>query len=242
MINNNRLANTSLERIYPRQMDPNKAADRDSIELHQQRYEYAVKQLSGEQILDLACGKGRHSKYLYKQGFDVTGVDLSKESIDYAKQYQKPRLHFQVHDMCLPYPQQFDAVFNLFTSFGYFEKEEDNFDFAILDKVVQEMRVFDIRDIGQETEAEITAVDTVDEIGKDEIVVDIRSPEEEDDQPLVIEGVEVRHIPFYKLSTQFGDLDQSKQYLLYCDKGIMSKLQALYLLDNGYTNVKVYRK
>jgi SAM-dependent methyltransferase len=77
-------------------------------------------------ILDLACGRGRHAKYLYKQGFTVTGVDLSEESIRYAKQYEKPNLHFQVHDMCLPYPEKFDAVFNLFTSFGYFEKESDN--------------------------------------------------------------------------------------------------------------------
>ncbi len=77
-------------------------------------------------ILDLACGKGRHAKYLYKQGFDVTGVDLSKESIAYAKQYEKEGLRFEVHDMCLPYPNKFDAVFNLFTSFGYFENEEDN--------------------------------------------------------------------------------------------------------------------
>lgn len=79
-----------------------------------------------DSILDLACGRGRHSKYLYKQGFDVTGVDLSRESIEYAKQYEKPKLHFDVHDMCLPYPKQFDAVFNLFTSFGYFENEIDN--------------------------------------------------------------------------------------------------------------------
>ncbi len=77
-------------------------------------------------ILDLACGKGRHAKYLYKQGFDVTGIDLSEESIQHAKQYEKPGLHFEVHDMCLPYSKQFDAVFNLFTSFGYFENEEDN--------------------------------------------------------------------------------------------------------------------
>ncbi|SRX55790.1 bifunctional 2-polyprenyl-6-hydroxyphenol methylase/3-demethylubiquinol 3-O-methyltransferase UbiG [Aequorivita sp. CIP111184] len=77
-------------------------------------------------ILDLACGRGRHSKYLYKQGFNVTGVDLSEESIKDAKQYEQPKLHFEVHDMCLPYPQQFDAVFNLFTSFGYFENEIDN--------------------------------------------------------------------------------------------------------------------
>lgn len=77
-------------------------------------------------ILDLACGRGRHAKYLYKKGFNVTGVDLSEESIRYAKQYEKNRLHFEVHDMCFPYPQKFDAVFNLFTSFGYFKNESDN--------------------------------------------------------------------------------------------------------------------
>ncbi len=77
-------------------------------------------------ILDLACGRGRHSKYLSRQGFDVTGLDLSPESIAYAKQYENPSLHFEVHDMCEPYKEKFDAVFNLFTSFGYFEKEEDN--------------------------------------------------------------------------------------------------------------------
>lgn len=80
----------------------------------------------GDSILDLACGRGRHAKYLYRQGFDVTAIDLSEESIEHAKQYEKPHLHFEVHDMCLPYPEQFDAVFNLFTSFGYFENEIDN--------------------------------------------------------------------------------------------------------------------
>ncbi|WP_339698410.1 class I SAM-dependent methyltransferase [uncultured Marixanthomonas sp.] len=77
-------------------------------------------------ILDLACGKGRHAKYLNKIGYDVTGVDLSNSSIEYAKQFESKNLHFEVHDMCLPYPDKFDAVFNLFTSFGYFEKENDN--------------------------------------------------------------------------------------------------------------------
>ena len=77
-------------------------------------------------ILDLACGKGRHSIYLNKIGFNVTGVDLSKNSIAYAKQFENDTLKFNVHDMCKPYHEQFDAVFNLFTSFGYFENEEDN--------------------------------------------------------------------------------------------------------------------
>lgn len=77
-------------------------------------------------ILDLACGKGRHAIYLNKIGYDVTGVDLSENSIEHAKQFENDTLHFNVHDMCKPYHEQFDAVFNLFTSFGYFENEEDN--------------------------------------------------------------------------------------------------------------------
>ncbi len=80
----------------------------------------------GGTILDLACGKGRHSRYLNKIGYDVTGIDLSVNSIAYAKQFENHRLKFEVHDMCRPYPKQFDAVFNLFTSFGYFDKEADN--------------------------------------------------------------------------------------------------------------------
>ncbi|MFP2995059.1 class I SAM-dependent methyltransferase [Spongiivirga sp. MCCC 1A20706] len=81
---------------------------------------------AGDQILDLACGKGRHSIYLNSLGFDVTGADLSKNSIEFARKYENDNLRFVVHDMCLPFDKKFDAVFNLFTSFGYFENEADN--------------------------------------------------------------------------------------------------------------------
>lgn len=124
------------------------------------------------------------------------------------------------------------------------EAEEANFDMSILDKVVEETRIMDIRDIGKETEAEVQAVahvETVDSAGHDNVVVDIRSPEEEDANPLDLGDIEVKHIPFFKLATQFGDLEKDKTYLLYCDRGVMSKLQALYLHDNGFKNVKVYR-
>lgn len=77
-------------------------------------------------ILDLACGKGRHSVYLNKLGYDVTGVDLSEQSINYAKQYENDTLKFEVHDMSKPFNDKFDAVFNLFTSFGYFDDESCN--------------------------------------------------------------------------------------------------------------------
>ena len=77
-------------------------------------------------VLDLACGKGRHSVYLNSLGYNVTGLDLSENSIEYAKQFENDTLRFEVHDMCKPYNEKFDAVFNLFTSFGYFDKDEDN--------------------------------------------------------------------------------------------------------------------
>lgn len=80
----------------------------------------------GSKILDLACGKGRHSVYLNSIGYDVTGVDLSKNSIDFAKQFENNMLHFKEHDMTLPLGETFDGVFNLFTSFGYFENLDDN--------------------------------------------------------------------------------------------------------------------
>ncbi|MGX7668534.1 SAM-dependent methyltransferase [Flavobacterium pedocola] len=77
-------------------------------------------------ILDLACGKGRHSVYLNQLGYDVTGADLSENSIAAASEFANEKLHFKVHDMREPFEEKFDAVFNLFTSFGYFESDDDN--------------------------------------------------------------------------------------------------------------------
>jgi SAM-dependent methyltransferase len=77
-------------------------------------------------ILDLACGRGRHSLYLSKLGYNVTGADLSEDSIAFAKQFENEQLRFEVHDMTVPFGKTFDGVFNLFTSFGYFDDEADN--------------------------------------------------------------------------------------------------------------------
>lgn len=77
-------------------------------------------------VLDLACGKGRHSIYLNSLGYNVLGADLSENSIQEAKKHENETLHFKVHDMRLPFQEKFDAVFNLFTSFGYFENNHDN--------------------------------------------------------------------------------------------------------------------
>ncbi|NUU64622.1 tRNA 4-thiouridine(8) synthase ThiI [Enterobacteriaceae bacterium BIT-l23] len=121
------------------------------------------------------------------------------------------------------------------------EAEEANFDFAILDHVVETATNMDIRDIAEQAQQEVVEVETVTSFGPNDAVLDIRSIDEQDDKPLSLEGVEVVSLPFYKLSTKFGDLDQSKNYLLWCERGVMSRLQALYLREQGFSNVKVWR-
>ncbi|WP_420553671.1 class I SAM-dependent methyltransferase [Tenacibaculum aiptasiae] len=77
-------------------------------------------------IADLPCGKGRHSVYLNSLGYKVTGGDLSSNSIKHAKQFENDTLHFEVWDMRTPLENKYDAVFNLFTSFGYFDDDKED--------------------------------------------------------------------------------------------------------------------
>jgi SAM-dependent methyltransferase len=75
----------------------------------------------GSTMLDVACGRGRHSLTLANHGFDVTGIDLSHQSIMAAKANERNNLHFYQHDMRQPFRiNYFDYAFNFFTSFGYF--------------------------------------------------------------------------------------------------------------------------
>ncbi len=87
-----------------------------------------LKPASHAYLLDVACGKGRHSKILATGGYDVTGIDLSESSIAYAKQFETEKLHFFQHDMRLPFwMNYFDIAFNFFTSFGYFRTEREHY-------------------------------------------------------------------------------------------------------------------
>jgi cyclopropane fatty-acyl-phospholipid synthase-like methyltransferase len=91
---------------------------------------------SNSKILDMACGAGRHAILLARTGFDVTAVDLSENLLSIAEQTAKEEklnidfIHSDIRKFNLP--QKFDLVLNLFTSFGYFESDEENF--SILQK------------------------------------------------------------------------------------------------------------
>lgn len=79
-------------------------------------------------LLDACCGKGRHALYMNQLGFTVDAFDLSANNIEHAKQYENDKLHFFENDIRQPLNQhKYNIVFNLFTSFGYFDNEEDNF-------------------------------------------------------------------------------------------------------------------
>ena len=78
-------------------------------------------------MLDVACGKGRHSRQLASYGHTVTGIDLSEQSINEALLTSNDQLYFYRHDMRLPFwINYFDHAFNFFTSFGYFRTQREN--------------------------------------------------------------------------------------------------------------------
>ena len=78
-------------------------------------------------MIDVGCGRGRHSRILASRGFDVTGIDLSFDSIREARGYESDNLHFFQHDMRLPFwINYFQFAFSFFTSFGYFRTEREN--------------------------------------------------------------------------------------------------------------------
>ena len=83
----------------------------------------------GSYMLDIACGRGRHSRFLAEKGFNVTGIDISFASIAFAKKSENENLEFYQHDMRLPFRvNYFDHAFNFFTSFGYFKTRREHDD------------------------------------------------------------------------------------------------------------------
>lgn len=119
------------------------------------------------------------------------------------------------------------------------EKEEAGFDFGKLEEAIANSQVQAIDEVMDDVEQRVI-VPEVQEVSDNQVIVDIRHPHEREMRPLS-EEFEVVEIPFYSLSTEFSKLDKNKQYCLFCDKGVMSKLHTAHLIDEGYQNVLVYR-
>ncbi|MDO3385476.1 tRNA uracil 4-sulfurtransferase ThiI [Gilvimarinus sp. SDUM040013] len=117
---------------------------------------------------------------------------------------------------------------------------EDKFDFAVLEKAVQDKVVVDVRDLAESVEPG-QPVAVVASLPVDGVVIDIRHPDEECLKPLLLTDTVVLKIPFYTLNKSLAQLEEGKRYYLYCEKGIMSQLHASHLVDDGRTNIGVYR-
>ncbi len=82
----------------------------------------------GAAVLDLGCGTGRHARHMAARGCDVTGIDLSTESLALARRRLGANVRWMRQDMRQPFgTEAFEYVFSLFTSFGYFEDRADHF-------------------------------------------------------------------------------------------------------------------
>ena len=118
------------------------------------------------------------------------------------------------------------------------QSEEDRFDMAILDRAMANATRTRIDRLAEEelqrTEVEVLSVPLA-----ESVIIDIRHPEEEELAPLKVH-VPVEKIPFYELHSKASQLNRDTTYMLYCGKGVMSRLHASHLVESGHTQVKVY--
>jgi thiamine biosynthesis protein ThiI len=122
-------------------------------------------------------------------------------------------------------------------SYKRMAKEAQRFNYEVLDKAVEDSKSIYVDEIIDDI-TDDAPIEVVKKLESDKyVVIDIRGEEEP------IETVcETLNIPFYKLKTDFKKLPQDKEYLLYCEKGVMSQLHAQYLRDSEKReNVRVYR-
>ena len=117
------------------------------------------------------------------------------------------------------------------------EKKIDEIFYKEVLKNIEVKKIIDVLDFeNSDFEIKITQ-----EIAKDDVIIDIREKEIILKKPLKIDGNTILNIPFFEINSKFESLDKDKNYLLYCEKWVLSKLHYLYLKDKWYNNLAVYR-
>lgn len=119
------------------------------------------------------------------------------------------------------------------------EAEEAKMDPSVLERAIESRVETPIQRIldSISTPEEVELVQTP---GVDDVIIDVRHPNEEERSPLHLTNNEVLHIPFYELNQRVDELTADCRYLLYCDKGTMSRMHAGHLKASGVDNVMVY--
>ena len=120
------------------------------------------------------------------------------------------------------------------------EEEEQQFNFDVLEDALANASVDNIDTVVDEFKTN-GSLPPQQWLQTNDVVVDVRTDDEQQKKPLNLPGVEIIMVPFFQLSKQFLNFDQSRNYLLYCEQGVMSQLHALHFKDQGFENVGVYR-
>ena len=120
------------------------------------------------------------------------------------------------------------------------EKEEENFNFDVLEEALENACVTNI-DTALEDIKQLGDLTPKQQLLANDVVVDVRPTGEQQKKPLNLPGVDILTVPFFQINKQFETFDQDRNYLLYCEKGVMSQLHALHIKDQGFENVGVYR-
>lgn len=121
-------------------------------------------------------------------------------------------------------------------------EEEQKLNLNLISQVVRNSDMLDIRNIGQKRSKEnmtVPTVNSVTEMAENAVVIDIRAPEDEEANPLVLTGISVKHVPFYKLERSMEQLQPHQHYYLYCERGVMSKYHTHLLRKRGLNNVSL---
>ena len=124
---------------------------------------------------------------------------------------------------------------------AFVEEEEAKMDADLVADAVEKAAFLEIKEIPENTSKLEVEVETVSTLGLNDVVLDVRAPDDAAKAPLKVEGHEVIELPFYKVASEFEKLDELKTYALFCDQGVMSTMQARELKERGHHNVKIYR-
>lgn len=119
--------------------------------------------------------------------------------------------------------------------------EEKNFDFSLLEKAINNKKIQFIDEVIDLEKEWDTQIDVVSIVWENEIIVDVREEVKSQESPLIIDWQIILKIPFFDLPFEFEKLDQSKTYLFYCNKWMISKNQAIAMKNKGFLNVKIFR-
>ncbi|SIS46615.1 tRNA uracil 4-sulfurtransferase ThiI [Neptunomonas antarctica] len=119
-------------------------------------------------------------------------------------------------------------------------EEEACLDMSVLTKAVYNAQTMAIDQIIENLDIR-SDIEALSKVSENQVIVDVRAPTEQERKPLNMPGCEILLVPFYELEAAAAAWGSNTEYLLYCDKGVMSRLHAENLQDKGFENVKIYR-